>query len=499
MLKRQLCLVNHCTNKIMISKMLVLLLTFAVLLGTGFGQSSDTARPTLKEVHSSQEALASQLRDVLAKYNRQQSSESLTNIMQLLLVKQLMAEMYLNTLAAGEGTTSGSHCECKPVNTTIAGIDLTGVIEAMNATINRLIVQDLENRQAIYNLTAIFKESRQVTHTLATAIQDNRHGINNLTTVLQQLQTTRNLSTAVEDNRHAIRNLTTLVQVKGKTQATYNLSQAVRNNEEWLHSLTSSVQENRQAIHNLTQNSRLFYSCGEIKTARPWSTSGNYTVLDPGNNLRQVYCHMEEFCGRSGWMKVGHLNMTDPSQQCPRGFRLYNESGVRACGSPTLASGCRVYVSFIALVKFTEVCGRVTGYQYWSPDAFNVGSSYVDGVLLTAGSKHIWSFAAARQENSTSCPCSGSTESTNAFVGNDYFCESGNSGSSVQQRLYPEPLWDGQGCRGSEAPCCNATGIPWFHKRLSQSGPNAFVVTMRICSNRHDADTPIGYYEIYVN
>ena len=159
MLKRQLCLVNHCTNKIMISKMLVLLLTFAVLLGTGFGQSSDTARPTLKEVHSSQEALASQLRDVLAKYNRQQSSESLTNIMQLLLVKQLMAEMYLNTLAAGEGTTSGSHCECKPVNTTIAGIDLTGVIEAMNATINRLIVQDLENRQAIYNLTAIFKES----------------------------------------------------------------------------------------------------------------------------------------------------------------------------------------------------------------------------------------------------------------------------------------------------------------------------------------------------
>ena len=73
--------------------MLVLLLTFAVLLGTSFGQSSDTACPTLKEVHSSQEALASQLRDVLAKYNRQQSSESLTNILQLMLVKQLMAEM----------------------------------------------------------------------------------------------------------------------------------------------------------------------------------------------------------------------------------------------------------------------------------------------------------------------------------------------------------------------------------------------------------------------
>ena len=88
-----------------ICKMLVLLLTFAVLFGVGFGQSSDTACPTLKEVHSSQEALASQLRDVLAKYNQQQSSESLTNLMQLMLVKQIMAEMDLNTPAGGEGTT----------------------------------------------------------------------------------------------------------------------------------------------------------------------------------------------------------------------------------------------------------------------------------------------------------------------------------------------------------------------------------------------------------
>ena len=224
-----------------ICKMLVLLLTFAVLFGVGFGQSSDTACPTLKEVHSSQEALASQLRDVLAKYNQQQSSESLTNLMQLMLVKQIMAEMDLNTPAGGEGTTSGNRSESKPTNAMIAGSDLTGVVEAMNATINQLVVKDMENRQAIQNLTAFVKESRQVTHTLATAIQDNRHAISNLTTVLQQLQTTRNLSAAVQDNRHAIRNLTTLVQVKGEIQATHNLSQTVQNNEKWLHNLTSSV------------------------------------------------------------------------------------------------------------------------------------------------------------------------------------------------------------------------------------------------------------------
>ena len=450
-----------------ICKMLVLLLTFAVLLGVGCGQSNDTPCPTLKEVHSSQEALASQLRAVLAKYNQQQSSESLMNLMQLMLVKQLMAEMDLNTSpAAGEGTTSGNRSECKPTNATIAGSDLTGVVEAMNATINRLVVKDMENRQAIYNLTTIVKESRQVTHTLATAIQDNRHAISNLTTVLQQLQTTRNLSAAIQDNRHAIRNLTTLVKVKGEIQATHNLSQTVWNNEKWLHNLTSSVQENRQAIHNLTQVVRDFKVYGSI-----------------------------------GWRRVAHLNMTDPSEQCPSGFRLYSESGVRACGRPTLARGCPVSVRFPTHgVPFSEVCGRVTGYQYYAPDAIDgsISNQYVDGVSLTYGSphKHIWSFAAANQESSTSCPCSRGAQSANSFIGNEYFCESGNSGPSIQRRLYPEPLWDGQGCRSRETPCCNATGIPWFHKRLSTVTTD--FIELSLCSDHTDEDTPVGYYDIFV-
>ena len=121
--------------------MLVILVTFAVLLGIGFGQSNGTACPTL----------ASQLRDILAKYNQQQSRESSTNLMQLLLVKQLMTEMDLNTPTAGEDTTC-NRSKCKPTNAMIAGSDLTGVIEVMNATINQLVVKDMENRQAIHNL-----------------------------------------------------------------------------------------------------------------------------------------------------------------------------------------------------------------------------------------------------------------------------------------------------------------------------------------------------------
>ena len=317
------------------------------------------------------------------------------------------------------GTTSGIRSECNSTNVTISGRDLTGIIEAMNATINQLVVKDMENRQAIYNLTAI---------------------------------------------------------------------------------LTRSVLENRQAIHNLTQavqDFRPFHSCNEIKKAWPDSTSGNYNVLDGNGTLHQVYCHMEEVCGSSGWMRVAHLNMTDPSEQCPSGFRLYSESGVRACGSPTLAKGCQASVRFAThAIPFSEVCGRVTGYQYWSPDAFNVGSSFVDGVSLTYGSshKHIWSFAAARLESDTSCPCAHNANTST--IGNDYFCESGYSGPSVQRRLYPEPLWDGQGCRSNETPCCNATGIPWFHKRLSAATTD--FIELRICCDSYDEDTPVGYYDIFV-
>ena len=105
--------------------------------------------------------------------------------------------------------------------------------------------------------------------------------------------------------RHAICNvnLTTLVLENGEMQSTdHNLSQAIRNNEKGLHNLTTSVQENKQAIHNLIQAVKDFHpihSCNETKSARPGSTSGNYTILDGNGTLREVYCHMEQICDSS--------------------------------------------------------------------------------------------------------------------------------------------------------------------------------------------------------
>ena len=41
--------------------------------------------------------------------------------------------------------------------------------------------------------------------------------------------------------------------------------------------------------------------------------------------VRRVYCNMEDTrCGvRGGWMRVAHINMTDPGETCPSPLRTY--------------------------------------------------------------------------------------------------------------------------------------------------------------------------------
>ena len=396
--------------------MFFLLISFA-LLGVAWSQ---TTSPSLRAIHSTQQELANataQLRSIVASYDQQQSSESLTNLMQLVLARQLMAELDHNKPATEDSDSSSAtndSCDCNEILTTM-----------------------------------------------------------------------KQLEAQSTDNREAIQNLTTLVQELAQDMAT----------------------------GDGYRPSPLLRSCEEIKNKWPDNSSDYYTIVDTYGRRRHVYCEMEQVCGSSGWMRVAYLNMTDPSEECPRGFRLYNENGVRACGRPASSSGgCQSSVQFQSYgVPYSEVCGRVTGYQYHSTDAFhtpNIGidSHYVDGVSLTHGSprKHIWTFAAGVNVLETThslfnCPCMpGSAQSSPAFVDNDYFCESGNSGPGWVKKLYPDPLWDGEGCGSLETHCCQAAGLPWFHKRLS--APTIDNIEMRICANQDtvDEDICVGYYNIYV-
>ena len=156
-------------------------------------------------------------------------------------------------------------------------------------------------------------------------------------------------------------------------------------------------------------------------------------------------------CGAGEWIRIAYLNMKDPSQTCPSAWRENTTNGVRVCGRPP-SSDDMCHGTFYSTGRtYTKVCGRVIGYQIGHPDAFHssdsINSAYVEGVSITHGSPraHIWTYAADTSETSNVCPCdSGSSRNPPSFVGNNYYCESGNKNSStINYFLYADdPLWD---------------------------------------------------------
>ena len=250
----------------------------------------------------------------------------------------------------------------------------------------------------------------------------------------------------------------------------------------------------------------LFASCEDIKTMSPSAPSGYYNITKYDGTTQRVYCDMEHshryLCGSTGWARVAYLDMSDPSQRCPAELRLYSEG---ACGKQYYSYGCNSVTFSTNGIRYSQVCGRVIGYQYGHTDAFNsysIDGPYVEGISITHGSprQHIWTLAAGYDETGTSsihCPCNtGSTTSVPSFVGDDYFCESGTSSSPASQLYTDDPLWDGEGCGGDEGPCCNVPGIPWFHKVLNSSTTDD--VELRVCASFSAEDAPVSLYELYV-
>ena len=264
--------------------------------------------------------------------------------------------------------------------------------------------------------------------------------------------------------------------------------------------------------------SPLLHSCQEIKSYWTNATSDYYLIADNNGQPRHVYCNMEQLCNsEGGWMRVAYLNMSDSTEDCPTGFNLYNYNGIRACGRPTTSpKGHCQSVKFPSYsISYSQVCGRVIGYQYGSPDAIypprsqsnNINGAYVDGVSLTYGNprKHIWTFIAGLQENfyyddkKYDCPCSPSSPVIPpAFIGNDYFCESGCPGHVQLKVFYTDPLWDGKQCGILDKPCCTKSGLPWFHKTLTADTTD--YIELRICGDEdvNNEDVPVSFYELYV-
>ena len=261
-------------------------------------------------------------------------------------------------------------------------------------------------------------------------------------------------------------------------------------------------------------NSILPVSCKDIKAILPNSPTGYYHV-----NSRTIYCNMDTLCsGNGGWTRLAYLDMSDATQNCPPGFRLYRHQSVRACGRASSSGGSCTSVKFPSNgISYSQVCGKVVGYQYGTTDAVQDGQSksidsyYVDGVSITRGSPrlHVWTLMAGfidRKDKGSCgrrsiCPCTDSCLSSlvHSFIGSHYFCESAAS-SSPSRRLYTsDPLWDGQGCRNNERPCCSVSGLPWFHRDYGSTIISDYL-ELRVCGSAStgNEDSPVRFYEIYV-
>ena len=216
-------------------------------------------------------------------------------------------------------------------------------------------------------------------------------------------------------------------------------------------------------------------------------------------------------CGGPGWRRVAYLNMSDTTQTCPGNWSLIT-SPKRSCARPSDADLFTCYSAFFQSSSYSQVCGRIIGYQVGQSQAFlrhfeSIEGQYVDGVSLTYGNprQHIWTFAVPIQEDyinqASLCPCNGnSSVNIPSYVGNDYFCETGVPTGEIYENGHfyaDDPLWDGQGC-GPTSTCCTFNNPPWFCKQLPQSTNDDLEI--RICSpfSAYYENTAIELVEIFV-
>ena len=256
-----------------------------------------------------------------------------------------------------------------------------------------------------------------------------------------------------------------------------------------------------------------FDSCQDILTKFPDTPSGYYSLK---NSKEKVYCDMERVhCGSKGWTRVAHVDMSSHKQSCPGNWTLINNP-IRTCGS-TPEAGCASAVFSTHGISYSQVCGRVTGYQKGIPEAFHPFSNdqklvsagvVLDGILISHGDwpkKHVWAYVTGQQRipveaANTYCPCADYRFSgvVPSFIGNEYYCDSGSDNHPSPTTFYTDPLWEGKGCSPTNF-CCSDSGMPWFCKTLPE--PTVDYIEVRNCHNAPSSneDTAISLIELYVH
>ena len=380
-----------------------------------------------------------------------------------------------------------SHCGCEDV-IQAAITNATAQLERELAAIINTTAQLERGLSAITNATA------QLEQKLAAITNDT------ITNVTAQLE--GELSAKIQQQSELMVSLNEEISEK----ILWELS----NNHQ---SLISSIEDHHPRSGTSMENPAT--SCNTLPHG---SVSGRYWIQALNGSAVSVYCDTTRVCCdiTGGWIRAADLDMTNATQQCPPAFRAIT-SPKRLCG--THGSGCVSTTFPVHGVQYSHVCGRIKGYQYASPDGFyhyiyyhqsslTIDDLYVEGASLTYGRNprnHIWTFAAAAYEAYRNphvvCPCNRTntpyTGRVPPFIGEDYFCDTGNRNMWTYQYYLNDPLWDGAGC-GPTSTCCEFNTPPWFCKELHQ--PTTDDIELRLCVDEGlgNEDVLLEQYEIFV-
>ena len=239
-------------------------------------------------------------------------------------------------------------------------------------------------------------------------------------------------------------------------------------------------------------------SCKELYQCNSSLPSGHYDILTP-QGMKRVYCEMATTsCGdiTGGWTRAAYINATNDASSCTaQGLKHTVVASVQMCTHQNFGSNGCFSVTFPTHgVPYTKVCGRARGYQLGFTSAFHsfkhenqgLNGSYVSGLSVTRGEEreHIWTFAAGYSKADSyatfNCPCAYDPgPDAPGFVGEKYFCESGNPDNVRRRRYIGDPLWDSQGCH-NRSTCCDRSG-PWFTTDLKTNTEESDYIEVRMC------------------
>jgi len=225
--------------------------------------------------------------------------------------------------------------------------------------------------------------------------------------------------------------------------------------------------------------------------------------------------YVPPICGKDGWIKVVHANLSRRNTSCPNGWTLFT-SPVRGCGRN---NNDHITIATFSVKKqiYTRVCGRILAIQRGVTNGF--GPTFydskplhsVDGITISLGTsvtqRRIWTFASMISQQPSdvkgSCPCAYREKWPNLipqFIGSNYFCDSGNPSlaNAVSGKYYVnDTLWDGKGCsHGNE--CCQYNDPPWFSADLGGPVSSNIDVSILINGNRESEDVLVTHIELYI-